>query len=350
MPLFPNPPQASDGGAATAAASATSQQTASATAIATGGTGVLYGSAIASASANTTLAGGNASASASAEGANSAANAIAQSIGSGIASASARSAGTAPSLAQSTTFASGSSNHVIVGSQSTTALIPTSQTQSTFGGKSFALPNVALLSFSSVNFANAIGSPNATIVASVLAGHPNVTQVFTPSVSVLGVGYTGASLGFVPSGQPLTPVSSTTEYDFQFKSPQAIYLGLLDNSSSATGLQSISLSVTENGRVVASESFTGASAASNAAAYFEDHPLYLGSFNGGLLDLGISTHIVFSGVGGFDYSYAVGAGALQSVAAVPEPSTWLGWACGIGVMAMLGSRRRTQRMPAIACQ
>jgi hypothetical protein len=114
---------------------------------------------------------------------------------------------------------------------------------------------------------------------------------------------------------------------------QHVLLGLLSGFGVGGGFSNLDFSVTSNGTLLFSQSFSSFAA---AQGFFNDNVLDLGYLGSGVQDLVVTTAFTENAGQGYGFSYVIGS----AVAAVPEPSTWVMMLLGSGMLLM---RRRNQK-------
>ncbi len=126
---------------------------------------------------------------------------------------------------------------------------------------------------------------------------------------------------------------ATAAFDINYEY-RAMQLGLLDAFAVGSGLQGLSLTLSDYGTEVFSRSFASAA---DALAFFDDNVLRLpalpdsGHDNHRLL---LSASFTYTGEGAFSFGYALG------VSPVPEPAVWLLMLAGLGVVGVYRQRHR----------
>jgi len=126
-----------------------------------------------------------------------------------------------------------------------------------------------------------------------------------------------------------TAEDSITQLELTFNQPTAIYLGLLNPTTTSGGFDSLTFTITEDGTTVVSRSFASSAAANG---YFTDNVLTLGAAT----DLALNLEINSSNLGdGYSLNF--------EAAAVPEPSTTALVGVGILLLALQTIRKWRQR-------
>jgi hypothetical protein len=179
----------------------------------------------------------------------------------------------------------------------------------------------------------AIGSPLSADVLTATAGKSNV-------ISGLGIGNGGNALGLLsfggsaPSGGAPGGLTYTSVADFgldttMLPTGESLRVGLLDSSSMNGGFDHLSFLIDANGTNLRDYEFSSVTA---AQAFFNDNVLDLGqigslpSSSSGTLDLTFELDVTAS-----QPNQGFGADLVFNV--VPEPSSWLVLATGLGLVA-----------------
>ena len=113
------------------------------------------------------------------------------------------------------------------------------------------------------------------------------------------------------------------------------------SASFADGFDTLELSITNNGVGLFSRLFTSAD---DAMLFLNDNVLDFGLFGAGAQDVRVSSTYSYFKPGAFAFNYVVGTGA--ALAPLPEPSSWLMLALGLGTLVLV-ARRRTPRRASV---
>lgn len=166
--------------------------------------------------------------------------------------------------------------------------------------------------------------PDAATLGPLLAQAPRVAAAFA-GADVLGEGTQGAMFfSYAMRGEFRTAVDPQRHLLIGFFAPVVVF---------GDAFSEVDLSISNFGKVLFSHAFTSAS---EATQFFDDRALDLGISGLSTLDLVVTTQMPN---GGFGFSYAIGAG--DAVAPVPEAGTWLLLSAGLALTLFLARRRRS---------
>jgi hypothetical protein len=189
----------------------------------------------------------------------------------------------------------------------------------------------------------ATGLPTATDVSTRLAGDPNVAATFSqPNARSLGLiyqggGYAGQANGLSSSATSIADLSLDIT---QISNKQFLVLGLLDPVASGAGFDTLRFRVTRLSILVIDQTFA---TVASAMSYFHDKVVQVGDWTTGvgsnnILDLRFTLDVTSSqAVSAFSTDFLVGN---ATIAAVPEPSTYLLFAFGLVGLLTVARRRR----------
>ncbi|MCK7493999.1 MAG: PEP-CTERM sorting domain-containing protein [Comamonadaceae bacterium] len=176
------------------------------------------------------------------------------------------------------------------------------------------------------------GRPSASHVQDRLRGNRQVTGLLgTPGHDPLAIGAMRIDGAAALDGTQ--SFTAQTRHALTLADETPLSLGLLDFTGRDAGTPvSIAFSVADHGATLLSRSFASLAL---ARAFFDDHALDLGTFDG---SVDLTLNLAFDAVAG----QGVGFNYLLVTGVVPEPATWLLWLAGLGVAAGAARRRRAR--------
>lgn len=164
-----------------------------------------------------------------------------------------------------------------------------------------------------------------------------------PTAALLGAGMHAASNNYTaaedpwPIPQVIMPEASAR---FQFATAADQHLQVAFMAGAGSGFDVLELTILNHGLELFSRTFLGGA---EADLFFNGYLLDLGLLGAGPQDLVIRSAYTFTVPGSHAFNYLVGS----SVAAVPEPSTWLMLLLGTGAVVLVARRRRGSALHAV---
>jgi hypothetical protein len=220
--------------------------------------------------------------------------------------------GSGTATAQSTAVDSlGTQSFVATASAPASTRFASVLSQATVAGQWYGPP--ASTSNGQAAYASVLGSPTSTAPIFDAGTAPRTAAAFA-GASVVAAGVLGANDDGT-TGAPVT-YSASTEQGFFLSGDSQLTLSLVDFAGYGDGFSKLTFSVSDDGRLLLSDTFTSFGA---AESFFTDNPLLL-SASSGEQDLTLALQYMGNGPGGAGFSYALG---ISSPISVPEPPTWL---------------------------
>jgi hypothetical protein len=191
-------------------------------------------------------------------------------------------------------------------------------------GQAFVNPGRTAYAFST-------GLPDKAYATTLIGGASNVADALLgPRDMVFGTAILGANYATDGGGACLT-YSATSTFDFAYGGN--LQLGLIDDQHAGfpggLGFQSMEFTILDNGVEILDLTFESLAV---AESFFDDSVINLGSNLGPNIDLTFGYTLVADGSGGFGFELAIGG-------AVPESSTWAMMLIGFGGLGFAGYRR-----------
>jgi hypothetical protein len=188
------------------------------------------------------------------------------------------------------------------------------------------------------------GNPVASVVTPILAANSNIASAFAVHPSYFGIGEEGGEYTASGSGsQTITDTVNLTVDLTQLGTRQDLELGLFSGTAIGSGVSSLTFTVIGDGNTLVNQTFSGATATSDAVAFFTNHAIDLGSLasgplSGNTLTLTLATSITVVASGeGFDAGFLIGDPPEAGAASVHHMASAL--ASFGGEMGIVSSQR-----------
>jgi hypothetical protein len=189
----------------------------------------------------------------------------------------------------------------------------------------------------------ATGLPTGADVSTRFAGNPNVAATFgQPNAQSVGLMYQGGGYAGQANGQNAlaTSIADLSLNITQISNKQFLLLGMLDPVVTGSGFDTLRFRVNREGVLVVDQTFI---TVASAMSYFHDKVLQISDWTTGvsldnILDLQFTLDVASTKAGSaFSTDFLVGN---ATIAAIPEPSTYVLFAFGLVGLLTVARRRR----------